>query len=428
MKKIKTILLLFITLTVVSQNGEVTIGNPSCGGAISSNAPAKYDYVLQKENSWSKMLYTASQIGASGKLKGIAFFADCTVSSDCTFETATKQKVYIKEVDESTFSSAAEPNLATYTLVYDGSVTWKRGKNNVENSKTQIVFQNEFEYSGNKNLVIYFLNENNKPLGDFTTTCGSSPSFLWNDSGEKNIAYEFFKEGQKTGNGTLNRQLPIIRFYFGDIDTQDYTASAEKTLITANPNEIKADGTSTSLITVQLYNKAGTLLTLGGQTIVLETNAGKLSNVTDNNNGTYTAKLTSSTSIEIATITGKVNWVDIVDTEQVHFTGNGSAGGGTTSNPKNLVQGFSPNGDGKNDTWRILPNVFVKYPNNRLVVFNRQGNKVYQAAPYKNDWNGESDGKITVSKSTKLPMGAYYFIFETGVNNQVFKGWLYINY
>lgn len=432
MKKINLciIFLLLCSLQVFAQGNEVTVGNPMCGTSISKTAPARYDYVLNKKNSWVTMLYKSSQINASGKIKGVAFFVDCTVSSPCTFDEAKNQKIYVKEVDETQFSSSAEPDLSTYTLVYDGKITWRRGKLNVEDSKTQIIFQTPFTYSGTKSLAIYFLNENNKELGGFAG-CGSSPSFLWNYSGEKTVIREFFKQGQKTGNGTFDKTLPIIRFYFNDLNSNDFVPSAETTQITANPEEIKADGVASSLITVQLYNVKGGTLNLSGQAVKLSTTAGTLGSVTDNNNGTYTAHLTSSTNVEKAVLTGTLNGATITDKAEVRFTKNGTTNPINPTNPtnsKNLVQGFSPNGDGKNDVWKIVPNVLLKYPNNSLKVFNRQGNLVYEAMPYRNDWNAESNGKITISKKRKLPVGPYYFIFNTGKDNIVHKGWVYINY
>ncbi|MFL0170588.1 T9SS type B sorting domain-containing protein [Tenacibaculum maritimum] len=435
MKKIKllTLLLISVTLNTFSQGHEVTVGNPICGTSITKNAPANYDYLLDKKNSWTTMLYTASRINTSGAIKGIAFFTDCVVTSNCAFDEAKHQKIYLKEIEETQFNATNEPDLSTYTLVYDGKITWRRGQGNVENSKTQIIFQNSFQYSGNKNLAIYFLNENNNALGGFLG-CGSSPPFLWDYAGEKTIVREFFKQGEKSGSGTFDTTLPIIRFYFDALNTDDFTPSPQTTQITATPTEILANGVSSSKITVQLYNEKGGTLNHSGQRIELNTTAGSLGTVTDNNNGTYTTLLTSGTLIEVATISGILNGTNISDTAEVKFIDKNTPIDPIDPvdpiNPvfnSNIVQGFSPNGDGKNDTWKIMPNVFNNYPNNSLQVFNRQGNLVFQAAPYKNNWDGISTGKITISKETKLPIGPYYFVFNTGTN-KTHKGWVYINY
>lgn len=99
-----------------------------------------------------------------------------------------------------------------------------------------------------------------------------------------------------------------------------------------------------------------------------------------------------------------------------------------TIKAKKFIDAFSPNGDNINDTYVILDDILNKLPKNSLKVFNRHGVKVYQAAPYNNNWDGTSNHGMAISKGSKLPAGSYYYVFETGNNNQVYKGWLYINY
>jgi gliding motility-associated-like protein len=75
---------------------------------------------------------------------------------------------------------------------------------------------------------------------------------------------------------------------------------------------------------------------------------------------------------------------------------------------------FSPNGDGNNDTFYILNLEY--YPGNRLRVFNRNGDKVYEASPYLNDWNGYANSNQPII-SDKLPEGVYFYSFEDGNEN-----------
>jgi uncharacterized repeat protein (TIGR01451 family) len=97
-------------------------------------------------------------------------------------------------------------------------------------------------------------------------------------------------------------------------------ASGDTSTITANPTSIPADGTSTSTITVQLNDASGSNLTSGGDAVTLSTTAGTLNSVTDNNNGTYTATLTSSAAPGTATITGTVNGGSIAGSATVTFS------------------------------------------------------------------------------------------------------------
>ncbi|MGQ0703975.1 MAG: invasin domain 3-containing protein [Gemmatimonadales bacterium] len=116
-------------------------------------------------------------------------------------------------------------------------------------------------------------------------------------------------------------------------------ASALTSTISASSGSIVANGSSTSIITVQLKDKNGANLTAGGYNVALATTAGTLSAVTDNGNGTYTATLTSSTTAGTATITGTLNGAAITDNETVTFTpGPASAATSTiTAAPTSIV-------------------------------------------------------------------------------------------
>jgi adhesin/invasin len=99
-----------------------------------------------------------------------------------------------------------------------------------------------------------------------------------------------------------------------------WEASLTQSTITAAPTSIVANGTSTSTITVQLKDASGTDLTVSGGVVTLATTGGTLSAVTDNSNGTYTATLTSSTTVGTVTVTGKLDGADFTDNATVDFT------------------------------------------------------------------------------------------------------------
>ena len=83
-------------------------------------------------------------------------------------------------------------------------------------------------------------------------------------------------------------------------------ASTLTSTITASPTSIVADGSSTSAVTVRLKDAAGNDLHGTGGTVALGlTGTGSLSAVTDNGDGTYTATLTSPTTVGGATVTGR---------------------------------------------------------------------------------------------------------------------------
>ena len=77
-------------------------------------------------------------------------------------------------------------------------------------------------------------------------------------------------------------------------------------------------------------------------------------------------------------------------------------------------EGFSPNGDGINDTYIIegvQGGTEVSFE-----VFNRWGAVVYTANPYTNDWDGTSN---TGSSTGDLPVGTYYYIVKIGTEERV---------
>jgi gliding motility-associated-like protein len=77
---------------------------------------------------------------------------------------------------------------------------------------------------------------------------------------------------------------------------------------------------------------------------------------------------------------------------------------------------ITPNGDGKNDVWKLNPK--INLDGSHLVIFNRWGETVYEADNYTNDWGGTYK-----SSSKKLPDGTYYYILKVPAqNNHVYKG------
>lgn len=70
---------------------------------------------------------------------------------------------------------------------------------------------------------------------------------------------------------------------------------------------------------------------------------------------------------------------------------------------------FSPNGDGHNDFF-IIKNL-EEFPINKLFIFNRWGETLYESEPYKNDWDGKMNIKHPLFGET-LPEGMYFYRFE----------------
>ncbi len=97
------------------------------------------------------------------------------------------------------------------------------------------------------------------------------------------------------------------------------------------------------------------------------------------------------------------------------------------NNSDNII--ISPNGDNLNDFLQF--DEISEYTNNKLTIYNRWGNIVYQTENYFNNWDGTSNGRATINKEDKLPEATYFYYLESGndPNNLVKlqKGWVYIH-
>lgn len=79
---------------------------------------------------------------------------------------------------------------------------------------------------------------------------------------------------------------------------------------------------------------------------------------------------------------------------------------------------MSPNGDGKNDVWRVK-SVEV-YKDYKFTIYNDAGVTVFTSTGYNNEWNGTNAGK-------KLPSGVYYYLVQSPDKTKKFTGTISIN-
>ena len=88
-----------------------------------------------------------------------------------------------------------------------------------------------------------------------------------------------------------------------------------------------------------------------------------------------------------------------------------------------IPSGFSPNGDGVNDTWRIRG--IEGYPNNYIRIFNMWGNRVYHKRGYRNEWRGENQLQLYYGDG-KLPESTYFYLVDLGDGLKPLTGFVYI--
>ncbi|MFN3136087.1 MAG: gliding motility-associated C-terminal domain-containing protein [Allomuricauda sp.] len=86
-----------------------------------------------------------------------------------------------------------------------------------------------------------------------------------------------------------------------------------------------------------------------------------------------------------------------------------------------IPDAFSPNGDGRNDTYYI-PNIEIIFPDFTLEIFNRYGNSLFKGDVAKRAWNGNGPNGKTV------PNGVYFYIINFNREGYEPKqGRLYLN-
>lgn len=95
-------------------------------------------------------------------------------------------------------------------------------------------------------------------------------------------------------------------------------------------------------------------------------------------------------------------------------------GDGSSFTVYNVV---TPNGDNIHDYFKIV-NIDT-YPNNKVTIYNRWGDKVYETTGYDNKsvlFTGESN----FNGSQKLETGNYYFTIEKGNGENAQTGFLFL--
>lgn len=89
-----------------------------------------------------------------------------------------------------------------------------------------------------------------------------------------------------------------------------------------------------------------------------------------------------------------------------------------------VPEGFSPNGDGTNDV--LVVKGISKYPDNKIVIFNRWGNVVFEGNADLNKWDGKSNAGTKIG-GDDLPVGTYFYILDLKTDGKKnLKGYIYL--
>lgn len=91
-----------------------------------------------------------------------------------------------------------------------------------------------------------------------------------------------------------------------------------------------------------------------------------------------------------------------------------------------IPDGFSPNGDNINDTFRI-PDIEYLYPDYTLEIFNRYGNVMFKGNANKPNWDGRNSESAGFGDGI-APNGVYFYIVNFNKDNRkAQQGRLYLN-
>ncbi|MBL0736948.1 gliding motility-associated C-terminal domain-containing protein [Flavobacterium sp. GN10] len=91
-----------------------------------------------------------------------------------------------------------------------------------------------------------------------------------------------------------------------------------------------------------------------------------------------------------------------------------------------IPDGFSPNGDGVNDSF-VIKDIEFLYPNYTLEIYNRYGNGMYKGDNSKPAWDGKNYEKSGIAGGI-APNGVYFYVLHFNKDNKPPKqGRLYLN-
>ena len=225
----------------------------------------------------------------------------------------------------------------------------------------------------------------------------------------------------------------------GSFTATNTGTTVDSAVITVTPSINGCTGTSTSFTII--VNPAPTINSIANQSLC---NGEGTSLVTFNGNtsGAVYNWTNDNTSIGLgASGSGDINAFTVTNTGTSTITVTPSSGGCegtpitftievTDCNPIdpiedfNTPEGFSPNGDGINDLFVIRG--IDRFPSNSIVIFNRWGDKLFEASPYTNTWDGTSSTGIRIG-GNELPVGTYFYVLDLGDGSSIHKGTIYLN-
>lgn len=295
----------------------------------------------------------------------------------------------------------------------------------------------------NGSCVTNFTNSANisitaNPLTDRTVAgceiCVGEDGTITIENSENGITYEAFLDGSSIGTGTGNGANLEFTVPQSNLQNGENTLTFEATnngcmVALVNPATVTVNGFELTTI-----NSEGSEVTLGEDGIItlVETENTLTYEIHPSQSDSTITSITASGENDVATVSADYLQIgdNPFDIYAVNKTCKLLVGDEVivVTSEVNIPTGFSPNGNGINDTYII--DGIEDYPNNSVQIFNRWGNLVYQASGYNNSttvWDGKSTNALNVGNGY-LPEGTYFFVVELGDDTDVYKGSLYLKH
>ena len=210
--------------------------------------------------------------------------------------------------------------------------------------------------------------------------------------------------GVQVGSGNALTNIPKGNYTLNVVDTKCGDVD-----ITYTINEQSEDVTAPSVNNAQLCSSGTAILTVNNpvtsSTYRLYDSQTSTQPLDEQPGGSFTVSVNSSRNYFISQLTGTCE----SSRAEVKVTVGISA--------LNIINAFTPNGDGINDYWKITG--IENYPDATVRVFNRYGQKEFDSKGYAVPFDGRYDGKI-------LPPGVYYYIINLSNNCNMLSGSLTI--
>lgn len=153
-----------------------------------------------------------------------------------------------------------------------------------------------------------------------------------------------------------------------------------------NSTPVPDAGTHVTIFLGQQATIGGSPTNPGGGTIAWTPHAGI--GDTTANSPVVTPQVTTQYTVYVTNAAGCVGWDTVTVTVLPTFV---------------IPSGFSPNGDGYNETWQI--DYIYMFPNCEVEVYNRWGEQLFYSKGYNTPWAGKYQGK-------DVPVGTYYYVIR----------------